>query len=136
MDAILVGDEEIPEQQVFQATELIIEESKDKDARWLKKGKQCTYRYKGYTLAVKNYGLFQAIVVTLVNVYDENMNTCSSVFMKVMCATMKSYPDLDLKTLAREEIIEMNLPCRNICESAKAGYLEKVPKNETMINIF
>ena len=64
------------------------------------------------------------------------MSTWPNVFMKVMRATMKSYPDLDLKTLTREDIITMNLPCRNICESVKAGYLEKVPKHETMINIF
>ncbi|OQC48811.1 MAG: hypothetical protein BWX57_01172 [Tenericutes bacterium ADurb.Bin024] len=64
------------------------------------------------------------------------MSTWPNVFMKVMRATMKSYPDLDLKTLTREEIIAMNLPCRNIFESVKAGYLEKVPKHETMINIF
>ena len=60
------------------------------------------------------------------------MNTWPNVFMKVMHATMKFYPDLDLKTLTREEIIAMNLPCRNICESVKAGYLEKVPKYENL----
>lgn len=52
--------------------------------------------------------------------------------MKVICATMKSCPDLNLKTLSREEIIAMNLSCRNICESVKAGYLEKVPKYENL----
>ena len=52
--------------------------------------------------------------------------------MKVMCATMKSYPDLDLKILSREKIIAMNLSCRNICELVKAGYLEKVPKYENL----
>lgn len=46
--------------------------------------------------------------------------------MKVMCATMKPYPDLDLKTLTREEIIAINLPCRSIYESINAGYLEYV----------
>ena len=40
------------------------------------------------------------------------MNTWPNVFMKVMHATMKFYPDIDLKTLTREEIIAMNLPCR------------------------
>ena len=64
------------------------------------------------------------------------MSTWPNAFMKVMRATIKAYPDLDLKTLTREEIIAMNLPCRNIFESVKAGYLEKVPKHETMINIF
>jgi len=54
------------------------------------------------------------------------MNTWPNVFMKVMRATMKSYPDLDLKTLTREEIIARNLPCSSIYDSINAGYLEKV----------
>ena len=62
------------------------------------------------------------------------MNTWPNVFMKVMRATMKSYPDLDLKTLTREEIIAMNLPCRSIYESINAGYLEKVKDSNQLIN--
>jgi len=52
---------------------LIIEESKDKDAKWLKKGKQCVFGYKGHTLVDKDNGLIQAIEVTPANVYDEKM---------------------------------------------------------------
>ncbi len=60
------------------------------------------------------------------------MNIWPNVFMKVMRTTMKSYPVLDLKSLIREEVIVLNLPCRNICESVKAGYFEKVPKYENL----
>jgi hypothetical protein len=35
-----VGNEELPERQTFQVTELIVEEAKDPDARWLKKGEE------------------------------------------------------------------------------------------------
>jgi len=66
---------------------------------------------------------------------DRAMNTWPNVFMKVMRATMKSYPDLDLKTLTREEIIEMNLPCRSIYESINAGYMEKVRDYNKLVNI-
>jgi len=55
--------------------------------------------------------------------------------MKVMRATMKSYPDLDLKTLTREDIITMNLPCRSIYESISARYLEKVRDDDKLVNI-
>ncbi len=68
-----VGDEELTEQQTFQATELIVEESKDPDARWLKKGKKCVYGYKGHTVVDKTYGLVQKVAVTPANVYDGNM---------------------------------------------------------------
>ncbi len=54
------------------------------------------------------------------------MNIWPNVFMKVMLATMKFYPDLDLKTKPREDIIEMNLPSRSIYESINAGYLGKL----------
>jgi len=66
---------------------------------------------------------------------DRAMNTWPNVFMKVMRATMKSYPDLDLKTLTREEIIAMNLPFRSIYESINAGYLEKVRDYNKLVNI-
>ncbi len=54
--------------------------------------------------------------------------------MKVMCTTMKSYPDLDLKTLTREDIITMNLPCRSIYETINAGYLEKAHDYDKFTN--
>ncbi len=68
-----VGDEEIPSQATFQATELTVEESKDPDARWLKKGKKSTYGYKGHTVVDKETGLVQAIEVTPANVFDGHM---------------------------------------------------------------
>ena len=63
------------------------------------------------------------------------MSTWPNVFMKVMRATMKSYPDLDLKTLTREEIIAKNLPCRSIYESINVGYLEKVRGYDKLNNV-
>ncbi|MBM4402887.1 MAG: IS5 family transposase, partial [Candidatus Cloacimonetes bacterium] len=65
-----VGDEEIPEQTTFQSTELNVEESKDPDARWIKKGKKSIYGFKGHTVVDKEYGLVQAIEVTPAKVYD------------------------------------------------------------------
>jgi IS5 family transposase len=41
-----VGDDEIPGQTTFQATKLTVEESKDPEARWLKKGNKSIYGYK------------------------------------------------------------------------------------------
>ena len=68
-----VGDEDIPDQTTFQATELVVEESKDPDARWLKKGKKSIYGYKGHTVVDKAHGLVQAIEVTPANVFDGHM---------------------------------------------------------------
>ena len=68
-----VGDDEIPGQTTFQATVLAIEESKDSEARWLKKGNKSIYGYKGHTAVDKTHGLVQAIEVTPANVYDGHM---------------------------------------------------------------
>jgi IS5 family transposase len=68
-----VGDEDLLEQLTYQSTELIVEESKDPDARWLKKGKKSIYGYKGHTLVDEAHGLIQAVEVTAANVYDGHM---------------------------------------------------------------
>ena len=54
------------------------------------------------------------------------MSTWPNVFMKIMRATLKDYPDMDLKKLSKEDIVEQNLPCRSIASAIQAGYLEKV----------
>ena len=65
-----VGDDDIPGRTTFQATELTSEESKDHDARWLKKGKKSFYGYKGHAAVDNVHGLVQAIEVTPANIYD------------------------------------------------------------------
>lgn len=68
-----VGDEEIADTPVYQATELVVEESKDPDARWLKKGKKSIYGYKGHTAADKEHGAILDIEVTPADEFDGNM---------------------------------------------------------------
>ncbi len=54
------------------------------------------------------------------------MSTWPNVFLKIMRATLKDYPDLDLKTLSKEDIVKQILPCRSIASAIEAGYLKKV----------
>jgi hypothetical protein len=54
------------------------------------------------------------------------MSTWPNVFLKIMRALLKEYPNLDLKKLTKEEIIKKNLPCCSITSAIEAGYLEKV----------
>ncbi|MDD4232993.1 MAG: transposase, partial [Candidatus Cloacimonetes bacterium] len=68
-----VGDDEIPGVQTFQATGLTTEESKDADARWIKKGKKSTYGYKGHVAVDIETGLVQDMIVTSANIYDGHM---------------------------------------------------------------
>ncbi|HQH50005.1 MAG TPA: hypothetical protein PLA08_01205 [Candidatus Cloacimonadota bacterium] len=60
------------------------------------------------------------------------MSTWPNVYMKVMRATAKKYPELDFKTLTREEVIQQNLPCKTIADAVTAGFLEQVPGYESL----
>ncbi len=62
------------------------------------------------------------------------MSTWPNVFLKVMRKMINEHLDIDIKTLTREEIIEKNLPCRNIAAAIEAGYLEKVRGHSILIN--
>lgn len=68
-----IGDDDIPGAQIFQPTDLIVEESKDADARWIKKGKKSTYGYKGHVAVDIETGLVQDMIVTSANIYDGHM---------------------------------------------------------------
>ena len=63
---------------------------------------------------------------------DRAMSTWPNVYMKIMRALKKQYPDLDFKTLTREDVLERNLPCRTVASAVEAGYLEKVPGYEKL----
>jgi IS5 family transposase len=47
-------------------------DSKDKDARWLKKGKRCYFGYKGFISTSEKEGFIQALHVTPANSYEGN----------------------------------------------------------------
>lgn len=60
------------------------------------------------------------------------MSTWPNVYMKVMRATQKHFPELDFKTLTREDVLELDLPCKTIADAVRAGYLEQVPGFENL----
>lgn len=62
------------------------------------------------------------------------MSTWPNVYMKVMRALKSQHPEIDFKTLSREDVIDQNLPCRTIASAVEAGYLEKVPGYEALTN--
>lgn len=66
-----VGDDEMPTDgtPTFQSTEVQVEESVDKDARWIKKGGKSTYGFKGHVLVDSN-GIIESLSVTPANVHD------------------------------------------------------------------
>lgn len=60
------------------------------------------------------------------------MSTWPNVYLKVMRATKKHFPEVNLKILTREDVLELNLPCKTIADAVRAGYLEQVPGFENL----
>lgn len=60
------------------------------------------------------------------------MSTWPNVFMKIMRALKKNYPDIDFLTLTRDVVLEWDLPCRTVAAAVRAGYLEAVPGYEKL----
>jgi hypothetical protein len=56
------------------------------------------------------------------------MNTWPNVYMKIMRALKKEYPELDFDTLTREYVLENNLPRKTVASAVEVGYLEAVPE--------
>lgn len=63
------------------------------------------------------------------------MSTWPNVYMKVMRATRKQFPEIDFKTLTRQDVLDLNLPCKTIADAVRSGYLEQVPGSENLSNL-
>lgn len=60
------------------------------------------------------------------------MSTWPIVYMKVMRALKKQYPEIDFINLTREDLAGQDLPCKTITAAVEAGYLEKVPGYDSL----
>ncbi len=58
---------------------------------------------------------------------NKALTSWSAIWLKMMKAQHKAYPELDLDSLSREEFISRELPCRSIATAVDAGYLLAVP---------
>jgi hypothetical protein len=54
-------------------------------------------------------------------------------FNRMMWKLAESYPGIDLETINREQIIQLDLPCRNIRRAVESGLLEPVNGFELLI---
>ncbi|GAB1367284.1 hypothetical protein MASR1M36_21560 [Candidatus Cloacimonadaceae bacterium] len=64
------------------------------------------------------------------------MSTWPNVFLMVMRAMLKEHPEIDMKTLCRDDVLNMDLPCKCVADSINAGYLERVPGGVGLLNHF
>ena len=55
------------------------------------------------------------------------LSTWPNVYMKIMRATKLKHPGINFKTLTREDVLAMNLPCKTVADAIREGFLEEVP---------
>jgi hypothetical protein len=55
-----------------------------------------------------------------------SLNAWTNVFIRLLLGVAKQYPELDLATLTKQEIISQGYPCSTIRQGVEAGLLEKV----------
>ncbi len=71
-----IGDSENSTPMKFVTKKLEKKESKDTQARWIKKGRRFAYGYKGNIAVDPKYGLVQEIITTPANVHDTTVFGC------------------------------------------------------------
>ncbi len=56
-----------------------------------------------------------------------------NLYMTLMSRLAKAYPDIDLKTLSRNDIFANDLPCKSVSAAVQAGLLSPVPGWEKLV---
>lgn len=56
----------------------------------------------------------------------KNLRSWANVYLLLMHNMAKAYPEIDLRTLTREEIYTRNLPCISVKRAVEAGLLPEV----------
>jgi len=56
-----------------------------------------------------------------------------NLYMTLMSCLAKAYPDIDLKTLSRNDIFANDLPCKSVSAAVQAGLLSPVPGWEKLV---
>jgi len=57
---------------------------------------------------------------------NKALSSWTNVFLKLMHNLLLRFPELDLTTLTREQMIEADLPCLTIARAVSAGLLDRV----------
>jgi hypothetical protein len=93
------------------------------------------------SFAARNKNLFQlkpsdgykadcrAYLIAYINTpqgQEKPILTWNNLYVKLMSALARKYPDINLNTLTREEIYAQQLPCISIARAVEAGLLPKV----------
>lgn len=58
---------------------------------------------------------------------DKPLRSWSSLYLKLMYRMAELMPEIDLRTLSREEIFASGLPCRSVTAAINAGLIPPVP---------
>jgi hypothetical protein len=57
-----------------------------------------------------------------------------NLYLKMLFAMVKKYPEIELATLSRQQILEDDLPCKNVKAAIETGLLPSVKLYEMFVN--
>ncbi|HNU54050.1 MAG TPA: IS5 family transposase [Candidatus Syntrophosphaera sp.] len=122
------GDEEQAETPTCEASDVVVKESCDPDANWVKKGKVSTYGYKAHTMTDSN-GIVVCMEVTSASVHDTVMS--HDLIDKAQLSEVDTvYADKGYHSEQNKEILER----RNLIDRIMHKRKCNEPGNETTVN--
>ncbi len=122
------GDDEQTAIPTYEASEVVVKESCDPDANWVKKGKVCTYGYKAHTMTDSN-GIVVCMDVTSANVHDTVM--FPDLIEKAQLSEGDTvYADKGYHSEQNKKILERRKLTDQIMHKRKRNE----PENETIVN--
>jgi hypothetical protein len=77
---------------------------------------------------------YSALMTNYTDLAEKIPANCYANYLKMMWALKKRYPDVDLATITKEEILKMEYPIRSILEAMKSEILQSIPEANILTN--
>lgn len=77
---------------------------------------------EGYKENLRVYALFYNVLRST----EKPLRSWSNAYLRLMFRLAEAYPEIDLKTLTRDEIYANDLPCISVKRAVQAGLIPKV----------
>jgi len=108
--------------------------------QWRKRSFQCRFsvlKNPNCVFVSKLFEAFKADLKVYLLLHNElsrkPFHSWANLYMTLMSRLARHYPELDLKTLSRNDIFANDLPCKSVSAAVQAGLLSPVPGWEVWV---
>jgi hypothetical protein len=67
--------------------------------------------------------------------HGRSLSCWTNMFVRILLRLKQQFPELDLSSLTRQQILDSGYPCRTLAEAVEAGLLEKVNGYSLLVNL-